>query len=496
VNITSVPHRWTILALAIALAGCSHGSQSVAVSTAGDRAGLKLRMTLSSTHSSFVVETRVANGRHRPVHLVSDQCGRITEVVLAHTRFEPVGRAWPGSLGAVKRSILTDQRSGQDPDSFAPRRPGDTSSKVPDCSRPERPVTLRPGDTVDERWELPFASSLTLPAVGSAHGVVRVEVVEAHDPDEPEYLDMLPTGEAEQVRRGRSLRLEEPASRVVNRRATDRPHASLGQLYDRLLADTGLRRWLAAQPVHSWREADLSALPAVLRFKAITSRYERAVTATAQPDGSHVKTHLPTRSDRARTWGRRRGTLPPGIALSPEPKRWKLAADLVTDRVTLPTGRIVVGEYLLDAQPLKPRAQPGTYPAFATLARYPGNNFDDVALATMVLSQRPTVRWREAGSVAVDGGTTTITSAEGAAALRHLFDRSEPHWERLSEEMFDSLTAHDYQVTEFSLGHGLNLALFSSGTGDGRYPVFVGFDAGGRPTRVVVDFLLLHLKWP
>jgi hypothetical protein len=164
--------------------------------------------------------------------------------------------------------------------------------------------------------------------------------------------------------------------------------------------------------------------------------------------------------------------------------------------VTLPTGRIVVGEYLLDAQPLKPRAQPGTYPAFATLARYPGNNFDDVALATMVLSQRPTVRWREAGSVAVDGGTTTITSAEGAAALRHLFDRSEPHWERLSEEMFDSLTAHDYQVTEFSLGHGLNLALFSSGTGDGRYPVFVGFDAGGRPTRVVVDFLLLHLKWP
>jgi hypothetical protein len=62
--------------------------------------------------------------------------------------------------------------------------------------------------------------------------------------------------------------------------------------------------------------------------------------------------------------------------------------------------------------------------------------------------------------------------------------------------MFDSLTAHDYEVTEFSLRHGLNLALFSAGLGDGRYPVFVGYDEAGRPTRVVVDFLLVHLKWP
>ncbi len=41
-----------------------------------------------------------------------------------------------------------------------------------------------------------------------------------------------------------------------------------------------------------------------------------------------------------------------------------------------------------------------------------------------------------------------------------------------------------------------NLAYFSSGNGDGGYPVYVGFDAEGNPTRVVVDFYLLHLAWP
>jgi hypothetical protein len=188
--------------------------------------------------------------------------------------------------------------------------------------------------------------------------------------------------------------------------------------------------------------------------------------------------------------------LPPGVTVVPQRKRRRLTDDVAADRVRLPSGRVVVGEDLLDAKPLDVRVRPGSYPVRATLARYLGNSFDSVALASMVLSKRATVRWHNTGAIAVDGGTAAITSAEGAAALRHLFDRSQARWLQLSDEMFDSLTAHDYQVTEFSLGHGLNLALFSSGNGDGRYPVYVGFDAAGRPTRVVVDFLLLQLEWP
>ena len=162
----------------------------------------------------------------------------------------------------------------------------------------------------------------------------------------------------------------------------------------------------------------------------------------------------------------------------------------------LPSGRIVVGEYLLDADPLEARAAPGAYAVHATLARYPGHDFEDVALATVVLSDHPTVRWRRSGAIAVDGGTAAITSAEGAAALRATFDRDEAQWERRNEQLYDSLTAHDHHVTLFALDDDVDVALFASGVGDGRYPVYVGLDASGRPTRVVIDFYLLHLDWP
>jgi hypothetical protein len=61
---------------------------------------------------------------------------------------------------------------------------------------------------------------------------------------------------------------------------------------------------------------------------------------------------------------------------------------------------------------------------------------------------------------------------------------------------YDSLTAHDGDVTVFALDEEANIAHFTSGVGDGVHPVFVGFDASGRPTRVVLDFYLLHLDWP
>ena len=453
-------------------------------------------MRLTATRGSLVVETRVANRRVKPAYLVPDQCGRVTEVVLARTRFEPTGRRWTGSLQAVKRYVLAQQRSSQDPDRFQPRRPGESSSKVPPCRRPARPIRLGSGKAIDERWELPFTDAYGLAAVGSANSVVRVEVVEARRANEQEFLDMLPTGEAEHARRGRRLRLQERVSRVATRRPTGgAASASLAQLYDRLLANETLRRWLSAQPPHSWRDAELFATPQAVRFKAITSRYERAATATARADAGGVRVHLPTAADRARTWLRKPATLPPGVRLAAR-NGWTITRDLIPDEVELPSGRIVAGEYLLDERPLKIRVRPGRYPVRATLARYRTNRFDSVALASLVLSHRRTVRWKEAGAFAVDGGTATITSAESAAYLRRLFDRSQPRWQRVSGRAFDSLLAHDYQVTEFTLTHHLNLVMVSSGLGDGRYPVFVGLDAAGRPTRVVIDFLLLQLDWP
>ena len=65
----------------------------------------------------------------------------------------------------------------------------------------------------------------------------------------------------------------------------------------------------------------------------------------------------------------------------------------------------------------------------------------------------------------------------------------------LDEAIFDSMVAHDYLATEWALTPETNLVQVSSGVGDGGYPVYIGFDAHEKPTRVVVDFYLLHLSW-
>lgn len=488
---------FAIMAVVTVWAGRGDEPKAPVVTAAGDRNGLVARMSLSATSSSLIVETRVENRRGNPIHLVPDQCGRITEVLLARTRFQPKGRTWTGSLQAVKSYILTDQRRRQNPDPFAPRRPGETSSKTPECRRPRHPIQLRPGAAVDERWELPFTLWPTLDEVGSANAVVRVEVVEARDPAKLEFLDILIPGEADAVRAGRKLRLQRPASSVLARAST-RPlkGPSQGQLYDRLLANKTLRAWLAAQPAHSWRDAQLLVYSGELRFKAITSLYERAARATARADASGMEVDLPTERDRLRLFPRRPATLPPGIQVIPEPDTYTLTANELAGKLKLPSGRIVVGAVILDDKPLPVRVKPGAYPVHVTLGRYQSNDFEDVALATLVLSNEPTVRWRRTQGIAVDGGTASITSAEGAQKLDGLFLRDEDAWMQQNEVMYDSLTAHDNHVTLYALDGEANIAHFTSGVGDGVYPVFVGYDASGRPTRVVVDFYLLHLDWP
>ena len=106
------------------------------------------------------------------------------------------------------------------------------------------------------------------------------------------------------------------------------------------------------------------------------------------------------------------------------------------------------------------------------------------------------MRWEEATAIAVDGGTATITSPEGRDALDRDFEDDQLGALGLDEDIFNSMVAHDGLGTEWELTPDTNLVRVSSGVGDGGYPVYVGYDAAGNPTRVVVDFLLLHLAWP
>ena len=154
----------------------------------------------------------------------------------------------------------------------------------------------------------------------------------------------------------------------------------------------------------------------------------------------------------------------------------------------------MVGEYLADIDAIDLHAEPGVYPVRLTLARYPGQDFDRVAYASLVVSDAATVRWQPTSVIAVDGGTTTFTSAEGASLLVTAAESGTGS--ESQDSAWDSLAAHDYLGTESAIEGSINLVMTSSGVGDGGYQVFVGYDSAGQPTRVVVDFLLVHLDWP
>jgi hypothetical protein len=464
---------------------------------AGERDGLALDAKLSAVDGSLVVDTVLRNNRPHAVYLDADQCGRVTEVVLARTRFEPAGRTWGGSLQAAKRHVLQDQTSGQSPDRFAPRIPGDASSDTPPCVRPQRPRVLRPGQQIAERWELAVDDSRGLAAVGSAGTLVRAEAVESKAPDELDYLDILPTGAAESLRAGRNVKVVRPASAVVDQAPTAPPTSpSNGQLYDRLLQARSLRRWVEAQPADSWRLVQLRpSYPGndEVLLHMVATGYERAAVVRARPNGNVVSVDLPRPEDRSHAYPRRPATLPAGIPVVPEDDGWEPTEDVLPGSLELPTGRIVVTEYL-DSKPLALRVRPGRYPAYATLARYE-HKLESVALATLVLAPARPVRWKRIGAVTVDGGTTSFHSAESVARMAREFDDFDDP-ASLSSRAFDSLAVHDYLVAGIPLTPKLNTVQFSSGNGDGIYPILAGYDATGHPTRIVVDFYLLHLDWP
>jgi hypothetical protein len=482
-------------------AACSPAPEPVGVS--GEHDGLTLTADVTDTGHSIAVDVQVGNERDEAITLVPDQCGRVADVELERTAFRPEGAQWDGSVGVVKELVLHDQRFDDNPDSFAPRRVGDHSAATPECRRPEQLIVLEPGATITERWELPFDSSQTLREVGSSAGLVSLEAIEARNPNEMEYSDIVYFADEDAVREGRAARAELALSKVLDRTATEPIEGpSRGELFDVLLENDELRTWVEDQPLDGWRHAVLRpAYPGYgaelerIHYEMVTTAFERAAVVTAAPDGSDVVLDLPAEGDRTREFPRAAGKLPPGISAIPD-SDYRLTEDAALGDVLLPSGRVIVAEYLFDAEPLGFEVAPGPYPAHAALARYRDQDFDSVAFATLVLSMAQTVRWEEATAIAVDGGTATITSPEGKDELNRMFEDDQIGATQLDEHIFFSMAAHDGLGTEWALTPNVNLVRVTSGHGDGGYPVYVGYDAEGRPTQVVVDFLLLHLGWP
>ena len=509
-----------LLAAALAACGTAEPSESARTASAvpfspvaapsglvAERDGLVLEAELRATTTELIAEVIVRNERTEVLHLVPDPCGRVAEVMLIRTAFEPEGRRWTGSIQAAKELILRDQVSRQGPDRFHPPRPPADAEPESFCPRPEAPIALAPGEERAERWTLPRLYATALDEVGSEGSAIRVEIVEARSADELEFLNVLSWVDADGERAGRNVRIERPAAGIVRTLPPDPSEpASLGELFDLLVSESAeLRAWIEAQPADGWREAELTpAMPeygaalAETRLRLASVGYERAAVVRASAGGGAISVDVPGPGDETRQFDRRPASLPPGIGLIPESEAPVLTEDVLLPDLVLPSGGVVIGEYLLDTDGLSVETSlpPGRYPVHATIGQY--EDVDTrVAYATIVASDEPTVRWEEAGGIAVDGGSTSFVSTEGRDALIDLIETDELAWDRFwFEDVWDSHVAHDYLATEWTIAGELNLAHFSSGVGDGGYPVFIGYDAADRPTQIVVDFFLVHLDWP
>jgi hypothetical protein len=406
------------------------------------------------------------------------QCGRLAVTRLARTRFEPEGIDQPGSIGAAKELALRSQRFRQGPETMVPR---DDRLPVPDggdCVRRDPPVSLSPGDEVDEVYSIRLDRSSTVFGVGSEHALVQTDVIFAAA-DLVRFSDIYSAYDAENAFREHRLRVVIPLSDLVQIDPSAEAGMSDGEVFDRLMEYQALRDWMLERDGDDWREADLN-------------RFSRG-TAARPEFGDDVRLRL----------------MPyPG-----EEDPWVLAAELEVGDLHLPSGRIVItdGSFLAaDEAVLHNSFPPGTYGVTVTTARPPDDDgeFEAVAVATVHGSTTP-VRWEtaltyevepgelgpdELFAVAVDGGTIGIGSAEVVAELLRRFDTDEDEYWSVTGAAFDRLTAYDYTAVSHPVDE-LQFFVVSSGFGDGRYPIWVGFDENGNVAQLVVEFGVVYLEF-
>lgn len=167
----------------------------------------------------------------------------------------------------------------------------------------------------------------------------------------------------------------------------------------------------------------------------------------------------------------------------------------------LPSGRIVACDAIVepDLPPFALAAPPGTHPVRLAIVHLPGPD-ERIAAAWLRFAEGRPVRWTHATlegmpdhaepAYGVDSGTGAFLSAEAAPLLA----------ERMHEGFFDELTAamrrhyvhtRDWAVLPVPGAEPLNVAVFSSGFGDGAYASYWGHDADGRPVCLLTDFGLL-----
>jgi hypothetical protein len=175
-------------------------------------------------------------------------------------------------------------------------------------------------------------------------------------------------------------------------------------------------------------------------------------------------------------------------------------------KIKCPGGRIIacdpmhIDEYGI---PFTATFPTGEFPVQLSIAQ--AGDEDLVAFARIIFSEEPVDKWelallkdqdplpvgdKKIHGYGVDGGVAIFIDEEAAKVFD--LNAGRDFNGAVFKEM-DRHFHHNWRYAMYNFGNN-NLAAFTTGTGDGKYATYIGYDAAGKPCRLLSDFKLFDWK--
>ena len=175
--------------------------------------------------------------------------------------------------------------------------------------------------------------------------------------------------------------------------------------------------------------------------------------------------------------------------------------------LNVPTGKIIACDPFIynEDEPFNIGFPIGQFPVELSIAKINGD--ERVGFARIRFSDNVPVNWvmavcegqdvtslkaNEFFGYGVDAGTGAFMDEMNAKVFSEYLDEKDDNFKKITDEMEKT-----YKHTRSWLlweKHGSNVAMFSSGWGDGHYTTYIGYDINNNICRLVTDFGLLD--WP
>jgi hypothetical protein len=178
-------------------------------------------------------------------------------------------------------------------------------------------------------------------------------------------------------------------------------------------------------------------------------------------------------------------------------------------QIKIITGRIVACDPLHIEEYGIPYTQTfptGEFPVQLSISKV--ENTETVCFARIKFSDEPVVRWELAlikdqkplpvgdekiHGYGVDAGIGIFADDSTLKTIRA--DTTIYSDEDIYRKIKAEMDKHYHDEWKYAMNaYGQNVAAFSTGLGDGRYASYIGFDANGKPCRLVTDFGLFNWK--